>query len=390
MGVHQVWGRSKSLATEDTDPERKEAKTKAYLRIGHFFSNYALLFGLPDLVPILAEKTVQVQGTDEYKNLLKSVQHFLNLGQGVDAIKLLEFQSDAQAQNMKLGLLVALAVVSQKSGFVRSFYHYLGILDSIDQLDESLKFRIALLRLKMDCQIGDWSEAIKTYLYLIGSTQFKTASPEEKTSIMRRSLLFRTGDRIDPTEFDISEAACDVTHMHAENKTSLFKSIAESYSLSSPIDNPIVLKFSQTLSTLRANFFDQTSDSLDYFQTNAEKCAIACLFLESGIDMQAESHRIRAQGFKKLLLAHTMNVRNGGAETSETFGEILQSFKTTGIRDWISLAMRRDTQGRSIFKTSILTKHPESFEKIGECYGVFSAKGKDKEIAIMKGFPVEQ
>jgi hypothetical protein len=80
-------------------------------------------------------------------------------------------------------------------------------------------------------------------------------------------------------------------------------------------------------------------------QTNPTKGAFACLYLLAAICLSSAAHM--THGYKVLDIASQLNRNRGGAETSETYGEIVWAIADDRVRETIILGMRRDNEGRA-------------------------------------------
>jgi len=321
------------------------AKSNSFRLIGQAFSFYAMSHGLRDTVTTQPLKPPL--GFEDYSSLLQSVWLPLARGDGRIAHEALYNNTEDHSADR----ILALAAVCQKSGFLTPAFGYLSRLQELKvagRLDAKQSARLYSIDLKMHCQIGDCDTALSIIESVKDANFNDLKNIGQLGAVCRRILIVsKWCGRVDLENLARSALDANVDldiNLHA---TGLFSNMGKLWGMANERPTKHFIEtYRSELSNIRSLLFEQTVDSKFVSQTNPEKGAHACLFLEAAMDLVARENK---DGNLKLRLAHVLNNRNGGAEASEAYGEIVNSIPDLSIRDKVVWAMRRDSVGREAF-----------------------------------------
>jgi hypothetical protein len=259
---------------------------------------------------------------------------------GVARLRVEYLQHNWRERLIPLEELAILCKISQTAGYSRMFFRAYEIVNakrsSMAKADIML---FDLLHLKLLLQRGAWIGA---------AAQVKDIEKESDWSRLlgvhsqlgaytRRKLLIRAySEQPNAIDIDLEVLGEDTRYQIAAND--LFGQIALLYSSMSA---DALAKLSSKLTILR-NIYYVDTENADSNEVRYEKSAIALLYLEAAAYLKWGSHDFRERVMKLLYVAHILNVRIGGNESSELNGEILNSCTEPAHRTILALAMRRD------------------------------------------------
>jgi hypothetical protein len=126
------------------------------------------------------------------------------------------------------------------------------------------------------------------------------------------------------------------------------------------MDASALRELSVKLADLRKTYYFYTEDAEQKAQQNGiryEKSALALVYLEAAAYLKWGAREFRERIIKLLYIAHLLNVRIGGNESSELNGEILASCEEPPLRSVLSLAMRRDDDAVIRMRDLIARQH---------------------------------
>jgi tetratricopeptide (TPR) repeat protein len=106
---------------------------------------------------------------------------------------------------------------------------------------------------------------------------------------------------------------------------------------------------SKSLSSIRKEYLGVVSPG-GWYQANFERSAVATLFLEASYYLCANDVQMSEKGIRILTLAHLYNLKIGGNECAETYGEIINCTTNVRVKNLLAFAMRLDTRGQMVFQ----------------------------------------
>lgn len=350
--------RNRTLAVHD-EPGFLIERNESFRRIGNCFGTYALKFGLrDDLIAPSKVRFVKYSSVDVERSF-GAIRSLLEAGAGHRAI--LNLLSQYDGGEVPLSDLIVICAASQKCGFIQLFdasYRLLTEETAFSRLSSDDRLQVEMLRLKVFSQLGNFVAA-KAQFVRVTSLTHGTSLLEvigQQGAYYRRLALFHVaaGDlREAERAFRTAEQyAIDQKSAYQIQTNKLFRLIGALFQNDALEDGALEDK-ARELSEIRSHFGDLISKGTLWTQTHLEKCAIAALYLDSAYHLKLGGSKDVDRGLKALYLAQLQNVRFGGNERSETYGEILWATNLRWIESVIALSMRRDTNFLQRFEAFI-------------------------------------
>jgi hypothetical protein len=246
-------------------------------------------------------------------------------------------------------LLVACAA-SQKCGFTQLFhatYRLLAADEVYTRLSGADRLQVEMLRLKMFSQLGNFASARQQFELIRRLTHGTSLLREigQQGAYFRRLALFLTLDGQSEAATDIfnlaEKDAIDRKSGYHVQSCRLFRMIGRLLE-NDGARRSILSDIAAELSDIRSEFNKLKPLEVRWTQTHAEKCAIATLYLDGAFHLKFGGRPDVDRGLKALYLAQLQNLKSGGNERSETYGEILWASNERWIESIIALSMRRD------------------------------------------------
>lgn len=361
-----------ALNTHDNNTAYRDTRNKIFRKIGRLFGIYALKFGIKDLIQFPAPRGGRALAGDPLDVIMEGVRPYIDAGLGYEALStLLSIHRKSSPPN---NILLAMAMVAQKCGFI-DFAH--GAIDELLQRNESKGLgqedllRVSVVKLKYLTQVGDHCTARNLAQGLLsGQTVDMLRKIKQFGAVNRRLAISNSavGDFEGANTYlqAAREAEQNKIDPHYKQTNEIFAWIALLHQSPDLIPGGMT-GMAQTLSSVRRQYIAQMATKVEWWQTNLEKCAIAAIFLEAAFYLEFGGSQYEDDGMKCLYAAHLLNVRLGGNECSETYGEIVSAIRDRTTRLMMVLAMKRDMQGQIEFHNMIMNKN-KGVQKIGDTW----------------------
>ncbi|MGN7713688.1 hypothetical protein [Agrobacterium radiobacter] len=349
-----------SLLTKSKSPEqekqRQKLKQEAFEQIGAFFGYYTHVYGLTDSFRAPTKRRpgrFEISDIQEYyAKLFPSMAAGYTLEAVAEAIEDYKFGPGAG-----IGELLAVALAAQKSGFLRLFYSIESLLKDASKgapLVGETSIWLQLLKLKCLSQVGDGETAREVANSILNAEGAEAALVkfDQYHPFRRRLGLIEIALGDDRAGFR------KLIHGFSKDRTS-YQGITYRYFLMvgalmkfKRFDGEQSLKLASRMAQIRQDYYSLKIDDGNWMHAHREKAAIAALFLEAAFYLKGGRGQ-KAIGLRVLYLAHLLNLRYGGNERSEGYGEILWASGPRYTRDLVALAMRRDQQSRRFFQSHV-------------------------------------
>lgn len=378
----------------------KIARDEAFIKIGSFFGVYATIYGLREYVNI--PKEISQPGFDfaKIEDLLKQVQATLNAGMVREAIHYLSNNSVIPGSRFQ-----TIGLICQKYGFVDDAINALEQIKKTtywnSTVKDQAKLRMRIVQVKLFTQAGRFYEAELEIEDII-----KTYSPEDLIQNEQYSSLCRRKAIIEAFKnYNVAhEKSKDKNWKEAElwfnkAKKNDLETFARSIDTSQKqIDletatndvfyyiaiiargKEIPSGWQSNLSVARQRFCVAASENL-LWKTNTEKSALTALFIEAAIHLVSNGNDF-IPGLMRLCVAHLFNIRIGGSERSEGYGELIAFIQDEKLQDLFRLAMRIDVHGRKIFQSKF--QGMPFWPNIQGCLRVFDFPIAERENELRK------
>ncbi len=341
-------------------------RNPAFQRIGSFFGVYATISGLREYAPMPKAARLSANLGETVSEQMLSVTHLLNAGMIREAIASLA-GSDRTA-GLPLSNLQTIALICQKYGFLDDAVYILGILKkpkAWSKLNQGDRNRLKIIDIKILSQAGRFSEAKSACQEILAQhSPGENEVLEMSASLYRRiALAHAHSGQWDAAEQAFAKAnehilPHDSHHGHATN--AVFRHIAQLSPFAPSMEEPT---WRQAMSSARENYY-LAAKSAPVWQANPDKSAIAALFVESALHLDAKNID-DTSGIRRLFAAHLLNMKVGGTERSEGYGELIGFITDPTLKDLFRRAMRMDGVGRRAFQ-----RVPHSMHLLTEVQGV--------------------
>lgn len=329
----------KAKKTTPNLADKLTEKKDAFERIGLFFGIYSHRFGLRDNIDVHLSGIQLNGGRRPVLNSPETVMGLPYIDFGLARMRV-EFLQYNWRGKPPLQEMATLCKICQISGFARLFLRAYSMIAAERRKIAVRDFAFfQVLSFKILIQRGAWNEA-RTRLQEIEAVSGwgnLLLHHHELGSLARRKMLLaaQDGERL-PLRVDSRVRGEMARYEGYANE--LFTNIGALYG--PPHES--LSDLSQKLEGLRKRFYTQSQQKT---LMGSEKSALALLFLEAVAYLKWGPRYTRERAFKLLYLAHILNIRVGGNESSELYGEILNSCVEPSLRSLVSLAMRRDDDG---------------------------------------------
>jgi hypothetical protein len=340
--------KNRTLAVHN-EPSFLAERNDSFRRIGNCFGTYALKFGLRDDLNAPSNVRLGKFGSVDIERSFGAIRSLLEAGAGHRAI--LNLLAQYEGREVPIPDLMVICAASQKCGFTQLFWGCYRLLTQeavYSRLSGEHRLQVEMLCLKMLSQQGNFVLA-KPQLARIESLTHGTSLLKEigqQGAYYRRLALFRVAAgelREAEDAFGTAEQyAIDHKNAYHVQTNKLFRLIGALFQ-NDALENGALGDKANELSEIRSKFGELISKGTLWTQTHLEKCAIAALYLDGAYHLKLGGAQDVDRGLKALYLAQLHNVRFGGNERSETYGEILWATDLRWIESVIALSMRRDT-----------------------------------------------
>lgn len=352
-------------AFDDTEKaKRSQKKTESFAQIGAFFGYYTHIFGLTESFRApLIDRYDRLDVAREEVNV-RFTRIRASLQAGYSHAVLTELLEDYRQGEKSLESLLVIALTAQKCGF-------LSLLDGIEQRLRSLDLSNApldllnaldVISLKKSTQRGNMIGARRLIDKVDEQNRGEAVLIENLGRIDQLKPFNRRRNLVIISETDPAikkqEALESISQgSQSKNYNSLtdgfFATVGLLFSLRHAASRSWILNpVSQWLRAIRQDYYE-LGDSQDlWMHAHREKAAIAALFLEAAFYLGGSKSQ-RELGLNKLYIAHLFNMRFGGNERSEGYGEVIWAAQNVAVRDIVACAMRRDPYHQAKFQRLI-------------------------------------
>lgn len=331
--------------------EYRDRRDKSFVRIGNAFGSYALMLGMEDTLSYVKDVSARTNPSEEtFEEVFGSIRPLLDAGLGKEALA--QLASDIQMEH-PLVRAIAQLMICQKHGYISAAQSGLQKLQSAEiynEIEHESKIRIHTIALKIYSQIGSIKRMQSEIEFLLKEDNlFSLNRIRQFGAVKRREAIFYSlNSLIERAEKCIKEAGdsslADDDHYSATNH--LFLEISRLTQAHSKNPNTT----SESLAIIRNKFISGSQKS-EWWQTNFYKCATATLFLEAAYFLCAASFKNNLEsGIKILTVAHFLNMRLGGNERSEAYGEIVKCTPDKRVKNILCLAMRDDLRAHENYQ----------------------------------------
>lgn len=379
----------------------KEARNENFKKMGSFFGVYTTIYGLREYVNL--PKSLSQPGFDfaKIEDLLKQVQFTLNTGMVREAILYLSNFPIIPGSRFQ-----TISLICQKYGFVDDAINALEQIKKTSYWNATMdiqdKLRMRIIEVKLLTQSGRFLEAEVEINKIIMSefSEIDLSYNEQFSSLCRRRALIEA----------FKNYSCDGEKQKIKNWTEAeiwfnkarkndydnFKKSSNKnqihYDLESATNDvfyyiAIIAKGTQLssgwqakLAEARKQFVAAASQNL-LWKTNVEKSALTALFIEAAIDLLSNGEDY-IPGLMRLCVAHLFNIRIGGSERSEGYGELIAFMHDEKLQDLFRLAMRIDMHGRKTFQ--IKFQGMAFWQHIQGCLQIFNYPVQDRANELEK------
>lgn len=331
-----------------TDPG---ARDPAFHQIGSFFGVYATIFGLREYAPMPQAVTQTSNIGASVQRRIRSVTHLLNAGMVREAV--FAIAGSERTDGLPPSSLQAITLICQKYGFLDDAVYMISVLRQRDvwrKLSREDRIRVEVMQIKVHSQSGRFSEVKASGEALLAEYGMDgVAGSEMAASVFRRLALAsaKSGDWEEAQ--DLLDQARSMTSptdtLHANATNDVFRHIAQ---LSRHAPSMTDTQWRVSLASARSNYY-HAAKGAPVWQANPDKSAIAALFVEAALHLDAKDLD-DPSGICRLYAAHLLNIRVGGTERSEGYGELIAFLDDSSTKDLFRRAMRMDGIGRRAFQ----------------------------------------
>lgn len=335
----------------ETNPDIRDP---AFRRIGSFFGIYGTIYGSREYVSFPKKLSVTPLPGEAVTTLLTRVHYFLNAGLVREAITYLG--GNYHTEYLPSANLQAIALICQRYGFVDDSLTTLAELQSRDEgsrgrlLSDEERLRMRVVQIKLDTQVGRFVKARNEANELIKAGRTLTLLKEHGLfRAVQRRIGVAAASHGDTIAAKKAFKAARHDDPYDAASTDLFRCMASLGPGEYSIPN-----WDTLLSEIRHKYL--TLPSTPVWRANKEKGALTALFVEAAIYLTSrgpDDHR----GLIRLFIAHLLNLRNGGSERSEGYGELIALIRDDRVRDLVRRAMRMDGPGRKEFQQTSHSAH---------------------------------
>lgn len=348
-----------------TEPDKRDP---AFKRIGSFFGVYATIFGLREYAPMPEAATRTSNVGSNVGERIASVTHLLNAGMVREAI--FAIAGSDRTEGLPPVSLQAIALICQKYGFLDDAIYMLSLLQDesiVRKLSETDRIRLAVMRIKVHTQSGQFLQAEAEATQLVDRYAHQTLTASGMLPSVYRRLALSAAKRGSWSDamhlFDTaSSLSTGADAFHASATNIVFRHIAQ-LSTGAPILNEPSWRAS--LANARADYYHASKDA-PIWQANPDKSALSALFAEAALHLDSKGID-DPSGIRRLYAAHLLNIRVGGTERSEGFGELIAFIEDPLTKDLFRRAMRMDGIGRKAFQ-----RVPHSMHMLADVQEVLS------------------
>jgi len=370
------------LAVHATDPDYERRRNAAFRWIGRFFALYTLKYGQREYSSPGIRVGVQANSDVSLETAIDEIRPFLDFGYGREAIAVL--MSLYRPRKAPANTLLALAMVGQKYGFSSVFLQAEYALRNEGArllLDNDV--RLSLFRLKHRTQVGDIVGALEVANRMNSDEVMQLLREIDQYCAFQRRLaicLAASGDRegfenaMARSEEDAPNQDDREQYQNAINL--LWRHIGRLH-LGEQADHFPLETIASDLSQVR-NVLGSLESKV-WWQSNLEKGAVAALYLEAAFFLLHGDRRQRMGGLDRLYLASLLNVRVGGHEQSEAYGEIVTGVSGSEVREGLLLAMRTDLVAQNEFQKLVAEKNPASVGLVHRCLALLRSSRSARE-----------
>jgi hypothetical protein len=358
-------------------------RAKAFFKIGKFFGIYATVYGLREYV-VFPNKVFQPTLAGEpVKKLLTSVQRLLNSGMVREAIVYLS------RSGIPSSTLQTIALICQKYGFIDDSLKALGSLKqerSWKLMEPSDQMRMRIVETKLLTQVGRFKQAKEEGKKILQEIlaepeKYESVVEEQRGSLYRRIALAEVylGEekKIENAFKDANKSSGEETKEHSKASNEIFQYIAKLKIRNGCTD---LTRLSAELSDVRKKYLN-AAEKDSVWQANPEKSALAALFVEAASYLVASGNVRDPKGLNRLFIAHLYNIKIGGSERSEGYGELIAFIEDEKIKDLVRCAMRIDGFGKKAFQ---MRSEMGFFQKTQQCLASFDRPLKEREEELQK------
>lgn len=379
------------LAVSAADPDYERRRDQAFRQIGHFFGVYALKYGQREYVHghLRMEPSVRGLSRVPLEAIIIEVRPFLDFGFGREAIAVL--LSLYRQTNVPATILLALAMVGQKYGYTDVFFQAARALNfgnGSSGLSATDNIRLKLFMIKHFTQVGDFVTALDEAQRLDSEQTRQSLKDMDQYCALQRRLAICFASIGDKAKCADAIAASEKDALNQDDRQPYQRAINTLWSyiaslhLGDRADSIDLTAVARELSEVRAVL--GTLESNVWWQTNFEKGALAALFAEAAFFLVHGDRRQQSAGVDRLFLAGLLNVRIGGHEHSEAYGEIVAGVSNPDVREALILAMRTDVTAQIQFQNLVGAKNPSSIGLVHKCLALLHSSPATREAEMQK------
>ncbi|MEP7122808.1 MAG: hypothetical protein ABJE95_17920 [Byssovorax sp.] len=359
-------------------------RDRAFERIGNVFGTYALSFGIKDVGARVDEISPVVHPNEHnFERVFETVKPLLNAGLGREALA--ELSAGRDGDSYRVVPAMVHAIVCQKHGYISAALSSLTKLsrpEVLRGLSDIVRTQIAVIYLKVCSQVGSVHRLHKHLNALQENpSQELIVRNGQFGAVMRREAIFHALSQMPDKAQEAISLAADLnkTDIHYQQTNVLFGEIA-ALPRSGEKD---LAQVSETLSRVRSSYLGSLSSGR-WLQTNFEKCTLAALFLEASYYLCSGVPILIERGARTLTVAHLLNLRLGGNELSETYGEIVACTPDRRVKNVVALAMREDMTAQATFQRWVHSRFANLPRVAQSCMGVLQLALGEREEALSK------
>ena len=340
LGIH---------AEEST--EYSKLRKESFTRIGNAFASYSLMFGLEETISHIKSVSADSDVDEEtFEEVFTNIRPLLDAGLGKEALAQL---SAGTPENHPLVRAIVQVMICQKHGYTSAAHSGLERLrapGTWKRIPQEAKTRLHVIALKLFSQTGSKERMREeiSHLFSENNTNHLARIRQFGAAKRRQAIYHSLLNEFSAAEYCIDEAANHKNDhdAHYSATNALFLEISKLPTAETRKKEQV----SNSLAKIRREYLSG-EDGAEWWQTNFQKCATATLFLEAAYCLCARKYRTEMleTGMKILTIAHLHNMRLGGNERSEAYGEIVKCTPDPLVRNILSLAMRDDNQAHEKF-----------------------------------------
>lgn len=343
----RVRGGTANLADAEGPRSYKNDRGDQFRKIGFFFGVYAHRFGVRENL------SIRLDGFRATARSETTTREAADIGYGTARLRIEFLLHNYSARSLPIDDLVTLAKISQYAGYSTLFFRVYDIVERNRRaISDSDIMLFDILRLKLLLQRGDWLGAIDSVKAIEGNADGGRLLIEcgQSGAFVRRKALI--GAYLSKASIDINVKHAAESAGRSRYEVAAFELFREVASLHA-VDGVSLRSMTERLAAIRAKCYSTAETATQGDQSRNEKSAVALLFLEAAAYLKWGRRNERDRVMKLLYVAHILNVRLGGNESSELNGEILSAVTEPGHRTLLAIAMQRDDDGAILMRTLV-------------------------------------